>query len=164
MAEDHRARSCACAASPDVRSKRQTDVSVPAAGTSAGIGLTGFGVEVPAANAQKGGLAAGVLEKRVIATVIKHPQPQKQEGDEETVNDGGVGEIHPGKGAILLSVQSAFWPAWIGEKAVKIFAGAALDAHGVRATPQAGGAGRTNEMSACCSLGNGPSRNINRSV
>jgi hypothetical protein len=65
-----------------------------AAGAFAGIRLTGCGIEMVAPDAQEGGFAAGVLEKRVVAAVVKHPQSQKKSRDEQAVDDRGGGEIH----------------------------------------------------------------------
>ena len=86
--------------------KTQPGVDVMAARAFAGIGLSGGGVEVIAAHAEEAGFSTGMLEERVIATVVEDPQAQKKSRDEQAVNDCGGGEIHAAAKTDWLSAQT----------------------------------------------------------
>jgi len=58
-----------------------------------------------AARAEKRGFTTGVLEERMIATVVEYPQSQKKSRNEEAVDDRGGGEIHAAVKTEWLSTQ-----------------------------------------------------------
>jgi hypothetical protein len=51
-------------------------------------------IEMLAADTTEGGFLTGVLEKRVVTTIIKEPQAKKQHGYDQKEYDGGGNKIH----------------------------------------------------------------------
>ena len=62
--------------------------------TGGDLGLAGGGVQMVAADAMKRGLPPGMLEKRVIPSIVVHPEADKQACRSKTVENSGGDQIH----------------------------------------------------------------------
>lgn len=58
------------------------------------LGTASDRIEVLATNATEGGLPSGMLKQRVIPSVIKQPQAEKNRGNQQAKYNGGGDEIH----------------------------------------------------------------------